>query len=501
MVPAMTRAILAIDQGTTSSRAIVFSREGDILASAQEEFPQLYPGEAMVEHDPHAIWLSVLTTARQAMRDAEDNGAEVVGIGITNQRETTVVWDRETGEPIHNAIVWQDRRTAETCRGLRFDGHENLVRERAGLVIDPYFSSTKIAWILDHVEGAREKARAGELLTGTIDSFLLSRLTKGGVHATDATNACRTGLFGLEAQDWDDELCGIFRVPRNILPTILDSAAEFGEADAEWFGRPLPILSVVGDQQGASVGQACFAAGDIKSTYGTGCFVLVNTGDEIRRSDNRLLTTVAYRLGGKPTFAVEGSIFIAGAAVQWLRDEVHLLKNAAETAERAARAKDDADVVMVPAFTGMGAPHWSPDARAAVFGMTRSTGPDELARAALDGVVYQTCDLLAAMADDGLPVNALSVDGGMAANDWFVQRLSDLLDLPVERPRVLETTALGAARLAFLQAGEFSTLEEIAACTSREKLFVPNMEDAVRTRRLRRWRACVQAVLDVAETS
>ncbi|MEE4212309.1 MAG: glycerol kinase, partial [Parvularcula sp.] len=434
------------------------------------------------------------------LSEAERKGADLLGLGITNQRETIVLWERATGRPLHNAIVWQDRRTAAECRRLVAEGHEALVRERAGLVIDPYFSATKLAWLLDHVEDGRVRAEKGELCAGTVDSFLLYRLTGGKVHATDATNACRTSLFGLEAQDWDDELLELFGVPREILPEVMDSADRFGETAPSLFGRSLPILSVVGDQQGASVGQACFAPGDVKSTYGTGCFVLVNTGDTITRSDNRLLSTVAYRVNGKPTYAVEGSIFIAGAAVQWLRDEVHLLKNAAETAERAARAKADADVVMVPAFTGMGAPHWSPDARAAVFGMSRSTGPDELARAALEGVVYQTCDLLQAMKEDGLPVQALSVDGGMAANDWFVQRLSDLLGLPVERPRVLETTALGAARLAFLTLGVHSCLADIAAMSKADRTFKPAMEEEERASRLRRWRACVQAVLDVAAT-
>ena len=494
----MSDAILAIDQGTTSSRAIAFAADGTVLSSAQAEFPQLSPAEGGVEHDPEAIWTSVLTVARAAIRDAEAAGHRIIGIGITNQRETVVVWDRATGRPVANAIVWQDRRTSDFCRSLAEAGHEETIRERTGLVIDPYFSASKLGWVLDHVAGARASAEAGTLAAGTIDSFLLWRLTGGRVHATDATNACRTSLFNIADQAWDDTLLSLFRVPSGILPEVRDSAAAFGETDPELFGRPIPIRAMVGDQQGATVGLACFTPGAIKATYGNGCFILVNTGDEIKRSAHRLLSTVAYRINGVPTFAVEGSIFIAGAAVQWLRDELRVLANAGETAERAARAREDADVIMVPAFTGMGAPYWSPDARAAVFGMTRATGPDELARAALEGVVYQTGDLIRAMEADGLTVSRLGVDGGMVANDWFVQRLADILDLPVDRPRVLETTALGAAWLGFLEAGVFGSLGDIASRMERDRRFTPSMTGEERDRRLRRWQACVRAVLDVA---
>jgi glycerol kinase len=496
----MTDTILAIDQGTTSSRAIVFSKDGAILADAQQEFPQLYPAEDRVEHDPEAIWQSVLDTARSAYGKAVGDGHKILGVGITNQRETILAWDRKTGAPVHNAIVWQDRRTARFCRRLKDEGHEELVRERAGLLLDPYFSASKLSWLLTEVPGVLGRAEAGELAAGTVDSFLLWRLTGGAVHATDATNACRTCLFGLEAQEWDDDLLALFGVPRAMLPEVRDSAGDFGRTADGIFPERLPILSMVGDQQAATVGQACLSPGQMKSTYGTGCFVLVNTGDEIKRSANRLLSTVAYRIGGKPTYAVEGSIFIAGAAVQWLRDEVRLLKNAAETAERAERAKPDADVIMVPAFTGMGAPHWSADARGAVFGMTRSTGPDELARAALEGVVYQTQDLLAAMASDGLACEEIKIDGGMAANDWFVQRLADIAGLAVERPEVLETTALGAAYLAFLQAGVFASLDDIIRNKRTDRRFIPAMSDEERQKRLRRWRVCVKAVLQVAES-
>ncbi|MEM0928988.1 MAG: glycerol kinase GlpK [Pseudomonadota bacterium] len=495
----MTDAILSIDQGTTSSRTIAFSAEGAILASAQEEFAQIYPADGWVEHDPRAIWSTVLSTARQALADAEGQGHNVIGIGITNQRETVVLWDRATGEPLHNAIVWQDRRTADACQALFDAGHEPLVTERAGLLLDPYFSASKIAWLLDNVEGARRRAEAGELAVGTIDSWLLWNLTGGAVHATDATNACRTSLFGLASQAWDEELLALFGVPRALLPEVQDSAAHFGDTPTELFGKSMPILSMVGDQQGAAVGQACFEPGQMKSTYGTGCFIVVNTGREIKPSAHRLLTTVAYRIQGEPTFAVEGSIFIAGAAVQWLRDEMGLLASAAETAKRAERAQPDAGVIMVPAFTGMGAPYWSPHARAAVFGMTRSTGPDELARAALEGVVYQTHDLLKAIEADGLTMERLSVDGGMAANDWFVQRLADIAGILVERPRVLETTALGAAYLAFLQAGHFSSLNDVAAQQAKDRSFTPAMKDEERTKRLDLWRRCVDAVLAVAQ--
>ncbi|MEM7740404.1 MAG: glycerol kinase GlpK [Pseudomonadota bacterium] len=495
----MSEAILAIDQGTTSSRAIVFSAEGEILTSAQEEFPQIYPADGYVEHDPQAIWSSVLSTARSAMDNATRDGHQIIGLGITNQRETVVLWDRATGAPLHNAIVWQDRRTADVCQALVDAGHEPLVQERSGLLIDPYFSATKIAWLLDNVAGARGRAEAGDLAVGTIDSWLLWNLTGGKAHATDATNACRTSLFGLKAQDWDDELLELFRVPRALLPDVRDSAADFGLTAAGVFDQSIPILSVIGDQQGAAVGQGCFKPGQMKSTYGTGCFIVVNTGNEIKPSAHRLLSTVAYRIDGEPTFAVEGSIFIAGAAVQWLRDEMGVLENAAETANRAARAQPDAEVVMVPAFTGMGAPYWSPHARAAVFGMTRSTGPDELARAALEGVVYQTHDLLQAIEADGLTTERLSVDGGMAANDWFVQRLADIAAIDVDRPKVLETTALGASNLAFLQAGRFSSLNALASYQEKERTFQPFMDEDERKMRLERWRRCVDAVLAIAQ--
>ncbi|MEM1381167.1 MAG: glycerol kinase GlpK [Pseudomonadota bacterium] len=495
----MGDAILAIDQGTTSSRSIVFSSGGTMLATAQEEFPQIYPAEGHVEHDPEAIWSSVLSTAQAALKYAESQGHRVMGIGITNQRETIVVWDRKTGKPIYNAIVWQDRRTSAYCTDLADAGHEALIKERTGLLLDPYFSASKLAWILDHVEGARNAAEAGNLAAGTIDTFLVWRLTGGKVHATDATNACRTSLFNIHTQEWDDDLLNLFSIPRAILPDVRDSADDFGTTDAELFGKPLNLRGVVGDQQGATVGQACFAPGSMKATYGTGCFVLANTGDRVKLSEHRLLSTVAYRINGETTYALEGSIFIAGAAVQWLRDELGVLDSARETAERAARAQSDADVIMVPAFTGIGAPHWSADARGAIFGMTRATGPDELARAALEGVIYQTNDLIEAMKADGMPISGLSVDGGMVANDWFVQQLADILGLTVSRPKVLETTALGAAYLAFLQAGVFSSLKDVQSLASVDRTFSFAMGDDERAQRLAKWKTCVDAVLRVAQ--
>jgi glycerol kinase len=487
--------LLAIDQGTTSSRAMLFSEDGRVLDSAQEEFPQSYPQDGWVEHDPEAIWGSVVRTVRAVLERAE---APPAALGITNQRETVVVWDRETGEPLAPAIVWQDRRTAEACRRLVEEGHAPLVAERAGLVIDPYFSATKLAWLLDEVPGARARAERGGLCAGTIDAFLLWRLTSGAVFATDATNACRTSLFGLERQDWDDELLDLFRVPRALLPEVRDSAGGFGTTTREAIGAEIPIGGVAGDQQAALIGQACLSPGMVKSTYGTGCFVVLNTGDEIVRSRHRLLSTVAYRIGGTPTFAVEGSIFIAGAAVQWLRDGLGVIGSAGETEVLAATARADSRVVMVPAFTGLGAPHWDAGARGAIFGLTRDTGPAELARAALEAVAHQTDDLVGAMRADGAAIEALRIDGGMVANDAFCRTLCDVTGLPAERPEVQETTALGAAMLAGLTAGVYGSLEDAAARTFRpEARFEPGAPE-LRDARRERWRDAVRRTLTVA---
>lgn len=486
--------VMALDQGTTSSRALVFDALGGVVAQAQAEFPQLYPAEGWVEHDPEAIWSTTLNTAREALLRAEATGGRVVAIGVTNQRETTLVWERATGRAIHPAIVWQDRRTTETCRALHTAGHEPEVQAKTGLVLDPYFSGSKAAWILDHVEGARGRALAGELAFGTVDSFLIWRLTGGRVHATDATNASRTCLYDITANRWDDDLLALFRVPRSVLPEVKDCAADYGMTEPELFGRAIPILGVAGDQQAAALGQGCFAAGDIKSTYGTGCFVLVNTGEAPVFSKNRLLTTIAYRLEGRTAYALEGSIFVAGAAVQWLRDGLGIIKAAAET-EALARRAPDSGVYLVPAFTGLGAPWWDPDARGALYGLTRNTGPAELARAALEAACFQTRDLLAAAAEDGVTLGALKIDGGMIANDWLVQRLADLVDLTVCRPQVLETTAMGAAWLAGSRAGVYPGRETFAAMDRGFMRFSPRMDTAERARRLAGWDEAVRRTL------
>lgn len=489
----MTDVILSIDQGTTSSRTLVFSLEGEILFSAQEEFPQIYPQDGWVEHDPEAIWASVKSTLEKSHDWAVAQDHDVKAIGITNQRETTLVWDRKTGKPLYNAIVWQDRRTAAQCKELAAKMPAEDLQAKTGLLHDPYFSGSKMAWILDHVEGAREKAEAGELCFGTVDSFLIWRLTGGTNHVTDATNASRTNLFDIHTQDWDEALLELFNVPRSGLPQVLDCAGDFGVCTV--LDTDIPITGVAGDQQAAAIGQACFKPGDIKSTYGTGCFVILNTGAEAVTSKNRLLTTVGYRLGGKTSYALEGSIFMAGASVQWLRDEMKLVKHASETEAICESLEDTDGVYLVPAFTGLGAPHWAPDARAAVFGMTRNTNRDHLIRATVESVVYQTYDLFDAMAKDGVTPKALRVDGGMSANSWMCGYLSDILDMPVLRPKILETTALGAAYLAGLGAGLYEGLEDLSERWSAESEFNPTLSAETRETRLADWSKFVQKLL------
>ena len=484
--------ILAIDQGTTSSRAIVFDASGHPVSRAQEEFPQIYPRPGWVEHDPEAIWSGVCHVARRALADAEAAGHDVVAVGITNQRETTVVWDRATGRPVHNAIVWQDRRTAEECARIKSNGGEPEVTARSGLVVDPYFSATKIAWILDHVPGARDRAERGELAFATIDGFLLWRLTGGRVHAVDASNASRTLLFNIRTGDWDDDLLRLFRVPRAVMPAIVDCAGDLGTAQAAHLGRALPVTGMAGDQQAATVGQVCFEPGMIKCTYGTGAFAVLNTGGAPVASHHRLLTTVAYRLGGVTTYAMEGAIFIAGAAVQLLRDALGIIKSAPETEALAASLEDNGGVFLVPAFVGLGAPHWDPDARGAVVGLTRDAGAAHLCRAALEAVCYQTRDLLDAMAQDGARPTALRVDGGMVGNAWMLQFLADVLDVPVVRPEVTETTALGAAYLAGLHAGVYASLDAVAAQWRSEAAFTPRMNTATRERLIAGWHDAVR---------
>ncbi len=469
-------ALLAIDQGTTSTRAILFDRGGRRLAVAQRELPQHFPQSGWVEHDAGRIWEDTLICVRDVLRDARLAAGEVASIGITNQRETTVLWDRASGEPIHNAIVWQDRRTSAFCQ--RHQDRNDWLNERTGLLLDPYFSATKIAWLLEHVPGARQRAERGELAFGTIDSWLLWKLTGGKAHVTDATNASRTALFNLTTQDWDDELLQFFDMPRALLPRVLDCAADFGATDAALFNGRIAIGGVAGDQQAATIGQACFEPGMVKSTYGTGCFIVLNTGSELKRSRNRLLSTVAYRLDGKPTFALEGSIFIAGAAVQWLRDALHLIRSAGETEPLARSIDDSHGVYLVPAFTGLGAPYWDPEARGALFGLTRDTGIAQIVRAGLEAMGYQTRDLMRAMAQDSVVPTELRVDGGMVVNDWLAQNLADMLQLPVVRPQTVETTALGAAFLAGLQAGVYSSLDDIAQLWQAERRFLPQMPPA-----------------------
>lgn len=487
--------ILAIDQGTTSSRAIVFSRKGDVLGVGQQEFKQYFPNDGWVEHDPEEIWESTLAVCHAAIKNAGVDLNNIAGIGITNQRETSVIWDRATGKPLYNAIVWQDRRTAAFCDELKAAGREASVAQKTGLLLDPYFSATKIAWILDQVEGARAKANAGDLAFGTIDSFLLWRLTGGKSHATDATNASRTLLFDIEKQAWDDDLLTLFNVPASLLPTVKDSAADFGVTEFALFGVEIPIAGIAGDQQAALIGQACFSPGMLKSTYGTGCFLMQNTGSKIIRSTNKLLSTVAYRLDGETTYATEGSIFIAGAAVQWLRDGLKLIDKAGETQALAESIPSTKGVFLVPAFTGLGAPHWDANARGAIVGLTRDTGIAEICRAALEAVCYQTRDLVDALVADGCEQPAtIRVDGGMVANDWLAGFLADIIGASVERPVVTETTALGAAYLAGLQLGIYESLEQIEAQWQCERTFEPTMPEADREKLCADWRVAVQRV-------
>ncbi len=490
--------VLALDQGTTSSRAILFATPGlEPVAVAQQEFPQHYPASGWVEHEPEDLWQSSLAVMRAAIAEAGIPPADVAAIGIANQRETTLLWDRATGQPIHRAIVWQDRRTATTCAALCEEGHDALVAERAGLVIDPYFSATKICWLLDHVPGAREAAEAGRLAFGTVDSFILWRLTGGRVHATDATNASRSMLFDIRAGSWDEELCALFRVPRAVLPEVMDCAAPFGTAEAGHLGAAIPVCGIAGDQQAAVIGQACFEPGMVKSTYGTGCFALLNTGATPVRSRNRLLSTIAYQLNGERHYALEGAIFVAGAAVQWLRDGLGLIRAAADSGRLAARADPAQRLYLVPAFVGLGAPYWDPDARGAIFGLTRGTGPADFARAALESVGYQTRDLLEAMHRDwGGGGNAvLRADGGMVASDWTMQFLADILGAPVDRPVVQETTALGAGYLAALRAGLCPRPEEFARSWRLQQRFTPTMGAAEREAAYGGWQDAVRRTL------
>jgi len=490
-----TQYILAMDQGTTSSRAIIFDQQYAIVEQAQQEFAQHFPDSGWVEHSPADIWQTSLDTARQALANSGISADQIAALGITNQRETTLLWDRQTGEPVYNAIVWQDRRTADYCSKLKDQGHEASITSKTGLLLDPYFSATKIAWILDNVEGARVRAEAGELAFGTMDSWLLWNLTQGRSHATDATNASRTMIYNIHNGDWDSELLELFNIPRSLLPEVKDCNANYGSTSL--LGSDIAILGIAGDQHAATLGQACFAKGMMKSTYGTGCFALLNTGDTAVASSNRLLTTIAYQLDGKTTYALEGSIFIAGAAVQWLRDGLGIIDSAKRSGQLAAEADDSQQVYMIPAFTGLGAPWWDADARGALIGLTRGTGPAEISRAALESVCYQTLDLLKAMQADWSQSEdtVLRVDGGMVASDWTMQRLADILQAQVDRPVIAETTALGAAWLAGSGAGLWPDQAGFAQSWKLEKNFAPQMAVEERDSKVAGWDKAVRRVL------
>jgi len=492
----MSPYLLAIDQGTTSSRAIIFDATGTPRWQAQREFRQIYPREGWVEHDPEEIWETTLTVCRNVISESGLDRDQIAGIGITNQRETTIIWDRNSGEAVYNAIVWQDRRTAAACQELKQRGLEAEFTAKTGLLLDPYFSGTKIEWILDNVDGVRARAGQGDLAFGTVDSFLLWRLTGGAIHATDASNASRTLLFDIHTQQWDAELLDLLHVPAALMPDVRDCAADFGHTDAALFGGPIPICALAGDQQAALFGQSCFQPGMVKSTYGTGCFLMMNTGGSAVASRNRLLTTVGYRLRGEVTYALEGSIFMAGATIQWLRDGLGIIESAADTGMLAEQADPGQNVYLVPAFTGLGAPHWDPHARGAILGLTRDTGVAEIIKSGLESVAFQTRDLLQAMAADGVDqLRELRVDGGMVVNDWLVQRMADILGVRVVRPRITETTALGAAYLAGLQCGVFDSLEDIAALWQREASFQPEWDEASRDQSYRGWSEAVARVV------
>ncbi len=465
----MSKKIISIDQGTTSSRAVIFSDKGELIGFEQLEFKQFFPNDGWVEHDPEEIWLSVVEVLNLSIKRFNLSASDIASIGITNQRETVVIWDKKTGKPIYNAIVWQDRRTSDFCDSLK--DSQDLIQQKTGLTMDPYFSASKVNWILDQVNGARQRAENGELLFGTIDSFLIWKLTEGRDHKTDVSNASRTMLYNIETNEWDEELLSLFKVPSNLLPTVCDNAYDFGYT--ELLGGRVSIGGVAGDQQSALIGQCCFEVGEVKSTYGTGCFMMINTGNKIIKSSNKLLSTIAYRLEGKTTYALEGSIFVAGSAIQWLRDGLNFFENASESEDLALQAKDNSRIVVVPALTGLGAPYWDAGARGAIFGITRDTGIPEITKAVLESVVYQTKDLLEAMKNDNASFNSLKIDGGMVANNWFSQELSNVLQVKVSRPKVIETTSLGAAYLAGLHAGVFDTLSSLKENWSIDKEFEP----------------------------
>ena len=478
---------ISIDQGTTSSRAILFGEDGSILKTCQMEFEQIYPKPGWVEHNPEEIWETTKSVLKDLYHSDITKKHKIRGIGITNQRETTILWDKKSGKPLYNAIVWQDRRTSDFCKSLVKQGLEETVMNKSGLVIDPYFSATKIKWILDNVPGARSKAENNEICFGTVDSFLLWKLTGGKVHATDATNASRTSLYNIESLEWDNELLKIFDVPKSLMPVVMDSNSHFGDISKDIINVELPILSILGDQQAAAVGQACFKPGSIKSTYGTGCFVIINSGKKIIKSNSRLLGTICYKINGEVTYALEGSIFIAGAVVQWLRDSLKIIETASQTEDIIEKMQSNSGVYLVPAFTGLGCPYWDPDARGAIYGITRDTGKNEITRAAIESVAYQTRDLFKAMSEDGISPKMLRVDGGMTDNSWLMQFLSNILDISVEVPKITETTALGVAMMAALTDGKYSTLEELSNLWSSNKSYIPKIDKSERDNLLKNW--------------
>ncbi|MGY0399817.1 MAG: glycerol kinase GlpK [Ostreibacterium sp.] len=495
----MSSYILAIDQGTTSSRAIIFDENFNVVASDQMEFTQYFPSSGLVEHNANEIWETVVTTCKNAMQKANVKSTKIAGIGISNQRETAVIWDKNTDIPIHNAIVWQDKRTSQYCAELKKKGAEPDVTKKTGLLLDPYFSATKVKWLLDNVQGARARANQGELLFGTIDTFVLWKLTGGKSHKTDATNASRTLLYNIHENDWDEELLALFDVPREILPQVEDCAADFGESIADLFEAPIPILGMAGDQHAAMLGQACFEPGMLKSTYGTGCFAMLNTGKEAIHSKNKMLTTIAYRLNGQTTYALEGSIFIAGAAVQWLRDGLKIIDDASQTSDLATCADESQELILVPAFAGLGAPYWEPDVRGAIFGLTRNSGAAEFSRATLEAVCFQTRDLTQAMYSDWQQTGndiTLRVDGGMVESDWTMQFLADILNADIDRPTILETTALGAAWLAGMQASVWPDQNGFSKQWKLQQKFQPKMDEKLRERRYQNWKLAVKNVIN-----
>jgi len=490
----MAKYILSIDQGTTSSRAILFNQQGKACSSSQQEFPQSFPKDGWVEHNPDDIWDSVLQTCKQAIANEKISAEDIGAIGITNQRETTLIWDRLTGKPVYPAIVWQDRRTSNYCQTLRDQNKDELITDKTGLLIDPYFSATKIHWILENVDGARERADKGELAFGTVDSFLLWKLTNGRSHKTDATNASRTMLFNIHEQSWDQELLQLFDIPESLLPEVMDCSDDFGTTERSVLGAEVPIYGIAGDQQAALFGQTCFREGMAKSTYGTGCFLMLNTGKKALKSRSRLLTTVAYRLNGEVFYALEGSIFAAGTTIQWLRDGLKLISNASETESLAEQTPSDHGVYLIPAFTGLGAPYWDPDARGAIFGLTRDTGIKEIITAGLQSVCYQTKDLQKAMEQDGVRATEIRVDGGMVANNWMLQFLADMLGARVDRPKIIETTALGAAYLAGLKAGYFDSLKSLEGLWQRDRTFEPVISKETRDKYYEGWKTSIARV-------